>query len=151
MENPRITRRQFVRDTAMAAATVAVAATGLSGQTTHAAEKSADTSKILNYNSNMEYRRLGKTNLMVSAVGLGGHSRSKDDERREIVSRCLDAGINYIDACWDNEVKRDAKALKGRRDQAYLALSHRAKEVRNEDFRTSRKLLESLRAVHPFR
>ena len=65
-------------------------------------------------------------------------------ERREIISRCMDAGINYIDACWDNEVKRDAKALKGRRDKVYLALSHGAKEVRNEEFRTSKKLLESL-------
>ena len=33
----------------------------------------ADTSKILNYNSDMEYRRCGKTNWMVSAVCLGGH------------------------------------------------------------------------------
>ncbi len=32
-----------------------------------------DTSKILNYNPAMEYRRLGKTNLMVSAVCMGGH------------------------------------------------------------------------------
>ena len=100
--------------------------------------------KILNYNPNMEYRRQGKTGLMVSAVCLGGHSRSNDQERPEIVSRCIDVGINYIDACWDNEVKRDAKALKGRRDKMYLGLSHGAKEVRNEDFRTSKKLLESL-------
>jgi aryl-alcohol dehydrogenase-like predicted oxidoreductase len=92
----------------------------------------------------MEYRRLGKTNIMVSAVGLGGHSRNNLKERTEIISRCLDAGINYIDACWDNEVKRDAKALRGRRDKAYLALSHGAKEVRQEEYRTSKKLLQSL-------
>jgi aryl-alcohol dehydrogenase-like predicted oxidoreductase len=138
MESNPMNRRQFVYS---AAATAAGLAAGLGAA--HAGEP-ANTSKIPSYNPEMEYRRLGRTNLMVSAVGLGGHSRSKDDERREIVSRCLDAGINYIDACWDNEVKRDAKALKGRRDQAYLALSHGAKEVRNEDFRTSRKLLESL-------
>jgi aryl-alcohol dehydrogenase-like predicted oxidoreductase len=138
MENPRITRREFVRDTAVAAA---LAATGLAAR---AAEKPVDTSRILNYNPDMEYRRLGKTGLMVSAACLGGHSRSNERERTEIVSRCIEAGINYIDACWDNEVKRDAKALKGRRDKMYLALSHGAKEVRNEDFRTSKKLLESL-------
>lgn len=144
MENHHITRRQFVRDSAFAAATAAVAATGLSGQMAQAAEKPVDTSRILNYNPDMEYRRHGKTGLMVSAVCLGGHSRSNEQERTEIVSRCIDAGINYIDACWDNEVKRDAKALRGRRDKMYLALSHGAKEVRNEEFRTSKKLLESL-------
>ncbi|MBN1506083.1 MAG: aldo/keto reductase [Sedimentisphaerales bacterium] len=138
MENEQMSRREFVRDAAVTAAAVA---TGL-GAVAPAAQ--SDTSRILCYNPNMEYRRLGKTNILVSAVGLGGHSRSNDDERREIIRRCMDAGINYIDACWDNEVKRDAKALKGRRDKVYLALSHGAKEVRNEEFRTSRNLLESL-------
>jgi aryl-alcohol dehydrogenase-like predicted oxidoreductase len=145
MDNHRITRREFVRDTAMAAATAAVAATGLSSSNAQAAaEKPVDTSRILNYNPDMEYRRHGKTGLMVSAVCLGGHSRSNQQERSDIITRCIEAGINYIDACWDNEVKRDAKALKGRRDKMYLALSHGAKEVRNEDFRTSKRLLESL-------
>ena len=138
MNHNEMNRRQFVYGAAATAATVA-ASLGLAN-----ASEPVNPSKILSYSPDMEYRRLGKTNLMVSAVGLGGHSRSNDEERREIVSRCLEAGINYIDACWDNEVKRDAKALKGRRDQAYLALSHGAKEVRNEDFRTSKKLLESL-------
>ena len=99
-----------------------------------------DTSKILNYNPNMEYRRQGKTNLMISAVCLGGHSRSNDRQRYEIVSRCIDAGINYIDACTRGEVVRDAKALKGRRDKMYLALSHCGNEVRNPDYRTAKKL-----------
>jgi len=138
MNHNEMNRRQFVYGAAATAATVA-ASLGLAN-----ASEPVNPSKILSYSPDMEYRRLGKTNLMVSAVGLGGHSRSNDEERREIVSRCLEAGINYIDACWDNEVKRDAKALKGRRDKAYLALSHGAKEVRNEDFRTSKKLLESL-------
>lgn len=138
MNQNEINRRQFVYGAAATAASLAA------GLTTARANEPVSTSKIPSYNPDMEYRRLGKTNLMVSAVGLGGHSRSNDDERRAIVSRCMDAGINYIDACWDNEVKRDAQALKGRRDKVYLALSHGAKEVRNEDFRTSKKLLESL-------
>lgn len=139
MEDKRRTRREFMRDTATAAATIAVGMSIAKG-----AKSAPDTSKILSYDPDMEYRRLGKTNIMVSAVGLGGHARSNDKERTEIISRCMDRGINYIDACWDNEVKRDARALKGRRDKVYLALSHGAKEVRNEDFRTSKKLLESL-------
>jgi aryl-alcohol dehydrogenase-like predicted oxidoreductase len=145
MKNIQVTRREFVRDTALAAASVAVGMTAVSASGAEAvADKPVDTSKILNYNPNMEYRRQGKTGLMVSAVCLGGHSRNNDQERAEVISRCIEVGINYIDACWDNEVKRDAKALKGRRDKMYLGLSHGAKEVRNENYRTSKKLIESL-------
>jgi predicted aldo/keto reductase-like oxidoreductase len=145
MKNPRVTRREFVRDTAMAAAGVVAGAASFAVPGARAADgKPVDTSKILNYNPNMEYRRQGKTGLMISAVCLGGHSRNNDQERAEVISRCIDVGINYIDACWDNEVKRDAKALKGRRDKMYLGLSHGAKEVRNEEFRTAKKLMESL-------
>lgn len=144
MNHRRVTRREFVRGTALAAAGVAAGVTCLAHESAQAADPPADTAKILNYNPNMEYRRQGKTGLMVSAVCLGGHSRSNDQERHDIISRCIDAGINYIDACWDNEVKRDAKALKGRRDKMYLGLSHGAKEVRNENCRTSKKLMEAL-------
>jgi aryl-alcohol dehydrogenase-like predicted oxidoreductase len=148
-------RRRFVCDAALVALGTAVGGRATGWTEAHGAENQVqpgqsapagpiDRSKILNYNENMEYRRLGKTGLMVSAVCLGGHSRSDQKQRTEIVSRCIDLGINYIDACWDNEVIRDARALKGRRDKMYLALSHGAKEVRNEQYRTSKKLLEAL-------
>lgn len=142
MEDKKVTRRKFMRDGAMVAAGVAV---GLGAKTAGGA--SVNTSKILNYNQNMEYRRQGKTNLMVSAVCLGGHSGSDQKERNEIVSRAIDIGINYIDACTKGEVVRDAKALEGRRDKMYLSLSHCGKETRNEDFRTAKKLMESLDEV----
>ena len=148
MENRRVTRREFMRDSAMAAAGVAVGLGVAGGQSTRAAARAVvDKSKILNYNENMLYRRQGKTNLMVSAVCLGGHSRSNVKERTEIVSRCIDAGINYIDACTKGEVIRDAKALKGRRNKMYLALSHCGRETRDPNYRTARKLLGSLDEV----
>jgi aryl-alcohol dehydrogenase-like predicted oxidoreductase len=148
MENKKVTRREFMRDSAMAAASVAVGLGVAGGQSTKAAARPVvDTSRILNYNENMLYRRQGKTNLMVSAVCLGGHSRSNVKERTEIVSRCIDAGINYIDACTRGEVIRDAKALKGRRDKMYLSLSYCGRETRNPDYRTAEKLLESLDVV----
>ncbi|MHC4789112.1 MAG: twin-arginine translocation signal domain-containing protein, partial [Planctomycetota bacterium] len=131
MGNGRMTRRQFVGNSAIAAAGAAV---GLSTVRSPGA-KAVDTSKILNYNPDMEYRRQGKTNLMVSAVCLGGHSRSNVKQRTEIVSRCIDAGINYIDACSAGEVRRDCQALKGRRDKMYLSLSHCAHAVRNPEYR----------------
>ena len=139
MDNNKVSRRRFMRDGAIAAAGVAV---GLGAASKNA--KAANTSKILNYNQNMEYRRQGKTNLMVSAVCLGGHSRSKQAERNDIVSRAIDVGINYIDACTRGEVIRDSKALKGRRDKMYLALSHCGKEAREEEYRTTKKLMEVL-------
>ncbi len=150
MEQQAITRRRFVQD---GMATAALAAGGLGALSAGAAaaaegrQQPADTSKTLNYNPEMEYRRLGSTDWMVSAVCLGGHSRSPLDQRREIVSRCIDAGINYIDACSKGEVVRDAEALRGRRDKMYLALSHCGREVRSEEYRTAKKLLESLDEV----
>ena len=94
----------------------------------------------------MEYRRCGKTDLMVSAVCLGGHWKRIDKvvpampsgegwldvdagvpefekNRSDVVSRCIERGINYIDACTGGEVMAYAKALKGRRDKMYLGYS----------------------------
>ena len=141
MKRQEISRRQFMQNGAL------TVAGGLAASSTLAVGANAaglDTSKIVNYNQNMEYRRQGSTGWMVSAVCLGGHSRSPLKERTEIVSRCIDAGINYIDACSRKEVIRDAAALKGRRDKMYLALSYCGKEVREPEYRTAKKLLGSL-------
>jgi aryl-alcohol dehydrogenase-like predicted oxidoreductase len=149
MKNGPVSRREFVRETAMAAGGVALGLGAVAGQIAQAADakpadKPADASKILNYNPKMEYRRLGKTSLMVSVVGLGGHSRSNDAERRDVVSRCLDVGINFIDSTGSGELLRDIRALGERRDKVYLALSETGREPRNPDFRTARKLLGTL-------
>ena len=143
MANVRISRRDFMSDGARAAAGIAVGL-GAAGALGAKAAKKVDTSKIPSYNENMEYRRLGKTDLMVSAIGIGGHSRSNQQQRTEIISRCLDAGINFDDSCGYGEVVRDAKALKGRREKMYQALSHCGREVRQKDCRTAKKLLEAL-------
>ncbi|MHC4457318.1 MAG: aldo/keto reductase [Planctomycetota bacterium] len=144
MNNKQVSRREFIRDSAIAAAGVAVGLGAVSGQNAQAGDKTVDTSKILNYNPNMEYRRQGKTNLMVSAVCLGGHSWSEDRQRYEIVSRSIDVGINYIDACTGSEVRRDAKALRGRRDKMYLGFSNIGQEPRRKDYRTAKKMMEGL-------
>lgn len=145
MKNEEVNRRDFMRDGAIVAAGVAVGLGAMSSQRVVAAGAGAvNTSKILNYNQNMEYRRQGKTDLMVSAVCLGGHSGSDDKERWEIVSRSIDAGINYIDACTGHEVRRDVKALKGRRDKMYLGFSNISEEPRRTNWRTAKKLGEAL-------
>ena len=151
MAEKRLTRREFVRDSALAAASLAVAA---------AAAKAGeiDTKKILNYNPNMEYRRLGKTGLMVSAVCLGGHWKRIEKavrsegvgwlsgsiehpdfqkNRYEVVSRCIEVGINYIDACSGAEVLAYSKALEGRRDKMHLGYSWYEYEMRFSPWRES--------------
>ena len=144
MAEKKVTRREFVRAGAAAAA-------GLAAGVGAAGAADPPKGKILNYNENMEYRRCGKTGLMISAVCMGGHwkrinvmKQDFDKNRHDVVSRCIDAGINYLDACIRNEVVAYSKALKGRRDKMYMALSYCGKEVRNKDYRTASKLLESL-------
>ena len=47
----------------------------------------------------MEYRKLGNTGMMVSAIGLGSEYVWFESERtiRDVIDTALDAGINYID------------------------------------------------------
>ncbi len=147
MAGNTFSRRDFVRTGAAAAAG---AAAGMAASHLSAAEKK----KILNYNENMEYRPWGRTGLMVSAVCLGGHwkridkvvpgvfkgrgwlSADLDDpgfqkNRHDVVSKCIEVGINYVDACTVQECKAYAKALQGRRDQMYFGFSWYQEEMRS--------------------
>ncbi|MHC4743279.1 MAG: aldo/keto reductase [Planctomycetota bacterium] len=149
MRDKNLSRREFIQQTSLiAAGTAAAALTGNRAALGQSANKAVK--KTLCYNENMEYRRLGKTNLWISAVCLGGHWKRinvmKQDfaeNRHDVVSRCMDVGINYIDACCRSEVLAYSKALKGRRDKMFMALSYCGKEVRNENYRTAKKLMES--------
>jgi aryl-alcohol dehydrogenase-like predicted oxidoreductase len=161
----RLNRREFVRDTAVAAAAVA---TGLTATYTVRAgnPEKADTAKILNYNPDMEYRRCGKTEWMTSVVCLGGHwkqlnavvpglfeggnwlgvdvnNAAFEKNRYDVVTRCIERGINYIDACTSQEVIMYAKALKDRRDKMHLGYSWYQNEIRFEQWRSFDKLKES--------
>jgi len=128
MSETRVTRREFVQETAAAAATAALGA-AMAGPSQAAPSPAPDPTKTRNYNENMEYRRLGRTNMMLSAVSMGGHwkqipfadgSEDFKTNRREVMAACLDHGINYIDACWSGEVLVYAEALRGKRDKIYF-------------------------------
>ncbi|OHB82011.1 MAG: hypothetical protein A2W31_05330, partial [Planctomycetes bacterium RBG_16_64_10] len=138
--------------------------------TVHAGNpRQADVQTILNYHPDMEYRRCGKTNLMVSAVCLGGHWKrlngvlpglfqegdwlgaklddpNFEQNRRDLVSRCIDRGFNYIDACTGEEVLMYAKTLKGRRDQMYLGYSSYQHEMRQPEWQTFDQLKQGFDA-----
>lgn len=69
----------------------------------------------------MNYRKLGKTGLMVSEIGLGGEwlERHNADEVKAVIDCCEEAGINILD-CWmaePNVRSNIGAALSGRRDR----------------------------------
>jgi aryl-alcohol dehydrogenase-like predicted oxidoreductase len=127
-----------------------------------------ETGKILNYNPDMEYRRCGKTGLMVSAVCLGGHWKriaeilgkttgqgwlgdnlndpNFQKNRASVVSRCIEHGVNYTDACTGEEVMAYSKALKGRREKMYLGYSWYQHEARFAPWCNFEKLKEGFDA-----
>jgi len=142
-----LTRRDLMR-------TGAVAAAGLAVGGSQNAYAKADVTKTRSYNSQMKYRPLGNTGLWISSVCLGGHwkrvnkmvpgvfkgrgwlSADLDDEgfkknRHDVVTRCIERGINYIDACTKQEVLAYSEALRGRRDSMYLGFSWYQEEMRS--------------------
>jgi predicted aldo/keto reductase-like oxidoreductase len=149
MSKKKINRREFIQIAAASAAGTAGILSATSKYVQAEEKPIEDSSKILNYNPDMEYRRLGSTDLMVSAVAMGGHTgdlgeTELDKNRSAVINRCMEVGINYIDSCCEFEVKYCCRALKGRRDKMYLALSHCDKEVRKPPYRTSEALMGSL-------
>jgi len=142
MGNDQISRRRFVRDGTLAAAGMAVG---------FGAAEAARTTR--SYSESMEYRPLGETGLMLSAICLGGHwkkvpyqygTEAFAKNRRDVVSACIDCGINYIDACAESEVLAYAEALRGWREKMYLGFSYYEHEMRFAEWRTAEKLIEGL-------
>jgi aryl-alcohol dehydrogenase-like predicted oxidoreductase len=142
MSDYKLSRRNFIRKASMATAgTVAgaLAGKGHASAKTSDTKTKIDTSKILNYNPKMHYRRLGKTNLIISEVSLGGHWRApwrdRGDgwwwgksikngisdkiakNRTDVVSKAVDCGMNYLDITGAEECIAFGTALKGRREK----------------------------------
>jgi aryl-alcohol dehydrogenase-like predicted oxidoreductase len=94
MPEPSETRRHFLK-----AASAAVAGGTLTGAAV--GEEEDQTSKILNYHPKMTYRRLGKTDFMVSEVALGGHGAVPQPDtvanRAAVLDRAVELGMNYVD------------------------------------------------------
>jgi aryl-alcohol dehydrogenase-like predicted oxidoreductase len=79
----------------------------------------------------MERRKLGRSPLEVTAIGLGCMSMSgvygnaNDDESIAVIHRALDRGINHLDSAdmygWGHNEQLLGRALKGRREQVVVA------------------------------
>lgn len=68
----------------------------------------------------MRYRPLGRTGEEVSVLGLGGHHIGRQKEEKEsigIIRAAIDAGITFMDNCWDyNEGGSEVRMGKALRD-----------------------------------
>jgi len=110
----------------------------------------------------MGYRRLGRTNLMVSEIVLGGHFNDPRghhfwehfpdgelpaevaENRTEVVSRCLDHGVNYVDITHGSEALAYGVALKGRRDRIYIAADDAAHAMRLDRHRNTESQMKNI-------
>lgn len=115
-------------------------------------------SKLSNFSVKNEFkvkkRKLGKTNLWVSEIGLGGHYNglgwqekdSKNQELREaVVRKTLEYGINYFDTNGDPERKSLGlifKKMPGIREKIYLVADINDRRDNKEE--TKEFLLEQI-------
>ena len=80
--------------------------------------------KQANGNSDMKYRPLGNTGLMVSeiSIGCGGFEKLDSAASLELMTMALDSGMNYIDLYDANPKTRSniGYALQGRRDEMII-------------------------------
>ncbi len=82
-------------------------------------------------------RRLGKTNVQVSILGLGGshigYSTLTDDDAVSLIREAIDGGITFMDNSWDyhqgRSEERMGKALQnGYRDKVFLMTKTEARD-----------------------
>jgi len=170
MAKDELKRRDLLIGGALVMGTLAGGSTPVQTKGRASPSKAPSRRSILNYNENMEYRRLGKTGLMVSAVCLGGHWKrietmvGKDkvparywdndwsylqlpalfENRREVLDRCIEVGINYLDAMAPPEVVAYGRVLKGRRDKIYFGYDWWAKGPIFAEWRSAKRLIQGL-------
>lgn len=115
-------RREFVKSMTAAG----VSATALSPAGLAAADQSSRPAETVR--GDMRYRALGRTGEQVSLVGLGGyHIGNPPDEQEStrIIRSAIDAGINFLDNCWDyhdggSEVRMGKALRDGYRNKVFL-------------------------------
>ncbi len=139
-----VSRRTFVRGAAVLTASALVnPSLGLAGQPPQTGGP-----------DQVPQRQLGKTGVQVSALAVGGYhlgSTKDQQETNELVSRALDAGINFFDNCWEYHdglsEERLGAALKGKRDQAFVmtkVCTHgRGKDVAMQQLEESLRRLQT--------
>lgn len=153
----RLSRREFA--TVASRAVAGLAATGAVGAGALAAAEQPGKPDILNHQPSMRYRRLGKTNLMLSEISLGGHWRNRENERywgsfpddkvppdvmmnrEEVVGRAIDVGVNYVDITTPAEATAYGAVLKSLGQRMYVGYSDYILCIRNPANRTPERIM----------
>ncbi|MBP5662972.1 MAG: aldo/keto reductase, partial [Bacteroidales bacterium] len=96
--------------------------------------------------TNMKFRPLGNTGLMVSeiSIGCGGFEKIDSAASLELMTMALDSGMNYIDLYDASPVTRSniGYALKGRRDEMIIQ-GHIGNTFKNGQHSRTRDLEET--------
>ncbi len=123
------TRREFLTSTVVAAGAGAaiISATTSSAQERQQSAADFETPQTTR-KGDMLYRKLGRTGIEVSLIGMGGAHigrLSNDDDAIKLIRSAIDRGITFMDNSWDYSnglaEQRMGKALKdGYRDKVFL-------------------------------
>ncbi|MHC4180167.1 MAG: aldo/keto reductase [Planctomycetota bacterium] len=135
-EKEDITRREFHKAGSLAVAGALTGAAGDAFAAERKAEPKMDPKRVRGYNEKMGYRRLGKTNLWISEISLGGHCPQIPqtpnpleapgpivENRKKVLTRAHELGINFIDTDMAKECRIYGQALHELklRDQFYIS------------------------------
>jgi aryl-alcohol dehydrogenase-like predicted oxidoreductase len=111
----RISRRDFMKSSAL----VAIGSVG-PVEDLFAREEKEQTEKRVR-KGDMTYRRLGRTDLMISEISLGGSPPPPEP----VLRQALEWGVNYIDTSSSysggNSERLIGRVIKGRRDKIHVA------------------------------
>ncbi len=130
MSQPKNTRRDFIQ----VASTAVLGSPMASTAWCH----TGATPSILNHNPNMNYRRLGKTEFMISEIALGGHGAGGYDERAiqnriPVLERAVELGMNYVDTNIHRECnvygEAMARSTVARRDKWFIGFASSADKM----------------------
>jgi aryl-alcohol dehydrogenase-like predicted oxidoreductase len=114
---------------------------------------------------------LGHTGLEIAPLALGGHWKGLDrvlgrpftgsgyddqdfenirtpdflDNRDQLLTRAIELGVNYLDACSPPEILAYARLLRGRRDRILLGYSWHTREPRYPKWRSPERLIQGLK------
>lgn len=142
MSSSEPTRRDFLKAASAAAATSSMVSVAAAGP--------EDTAKILNYNPKMHYRRLGKTEFMISEMALGGHGGRSVDDRVPVLEKAVELGINYVDNNIATECDMYGEAMSrttgAKRDKWFIGFASWPQKITEEyeENLTPEKMMQSI-------